>query len=242
MRRWTWGIGGVALTLALGVPTLVLATSDAGVGADRPRACRAFDASHDRARAASPVSARRATPGEGSLETLVVGDSYSSGWKLGDVASAWPARLAELLPARVRVAGYPGSGFTPHASDCGALSFADRAGPALGPGVDLVVVQGGLNDVDQPAADLEAGFAALVEELDGVPLVVVGPPAAPARRAGAARVDASLRELADLHDVPYVATAHLDLPYLPDDLHLTEAGHRLFAQAVAAALPTSVRP
>jgi glutamyl-tRNA reductase len=41
-------------------------------------------------------------------------------------------------------------------------------------GADLVVVEGGLNDTDQPAADLRAGFRSLMTELEGKHVLVVG--------------------------------------------------------------------
>ena len=66
--------------------------------------------------------------------------------------------------------------------------------------------------------------------------MVVGPPSAPARAWGVPRVDALLAGLAERHGAAYVSMRDLDLPYLPDRLHLTAAGHRAFGDAVAAAL------
>ncbi len=66
--------------------------------------------------------------------------------------------------------------------------------------------------------------------------VVVGPPSAPARAWGVPRVDSLLAGLAERHGATYVPMRDLDLPYLPDRLHLTPAGHRTFGDAVAAAL------
>jgi acyl-CoA thioesterase-1 len=164
---------------------------------------------------------------------VVIGDSWSAGLGLADSAASWPSRL----PGRVHVAGFSGSGFSAGASDCGAVSFADRAPDALGPGTDLVVIEGGLNDVDQPSAAIVSGFARLMASLSGVPrrrVVVVGPASAPARAAGVDRVDLLLGALAEQYGVAYVRTRDLDLPYLPDGLHLTPAGHRAFGDAVAA--------
>lgn len=245
MRRWTfrWGVTGAVLALVVGVSTALLAAPEPGVGSDRPRFCQAFDASRDRAWRLGPVgpagpeqTPQYAAEEEPPVDVVVIGDSYASGWKLADVADAWPARLAETLPGRVRMAGYPGSGFAAKTSECGEHAFADRVGDALVPGTELVVVQGGLNDVDQSAAAVEAGFTRLLEEVGDVPLVVVGPPTAPARVAGALRVDAQLSGLAGDHGIPYVATAELELPYLDDDLHLDAKGHRVLAEVVAGAL------
>jgi acyl-CoA thioesterase-1 len=49
-----------------------------------------------------------------------------------------------------------------------------------------------------------------------------------------ARVDGVLATETDRAGVPYVRTAGWQLPYLPDRLHLTAEGHRLFGAAVAA--------
>ena len=74
-------------------------------------------------------------------------------------------------------------------------------------------------------------------ELEGHPVVVVGPVAAPSRASAVPRVDGLLASLARKYDVAYVRTSHLDLRYLSDRLHLTPAGHAAFGDFVAAALP-----
>jgi acyl-CoA thioesterase-1 len=187
------------------------------------------------ARFAAASSARAAAVTGSGPDVAVIGDSWSAGLGLADSSASWPARL----PGRVHVAGFSGSGFSAHASDCGAVSFADRAPAAVRSGADLVVVEGGLNDVDQPSAAIVSGFARLMDSLADVPpgrVVVVGPASAPARAAGVARVDLLLGALAAQHGVAYVRTSDLDLDYLPDGLHLTPAGHRAFGDAVAARL------
>lgn len=185
------------------------------------------------ARFAADSTARAAAVSGSGRDVVVIGDSWSAGLGLTDSAASWPSRL----PGRVRVAGFSGSGFSAHASDCGAVSFADRARSAVRSGTDLVVVEGGLNDVDQPSAAIVSGFSRLMDSLSGVPadrVVVVGPASAPARAAGVARVDLLLGALAEQAGVAYVRTSDLDLDYLPDGLHLTPAGHRVFGDAVAA--------
>jgi acyl-CoA thioesterase-1 len=167
---------------------------------------------------------------------LVIGDSYAAGW-LAPLDDSWPTRL----PGRVRVDGFPGSGFSAGASPCGAVDFAARAERGVRDGADLVVVQGGLNDFDQPDAAVEEGFAGLVAATRGRELVVVGPPPAPAREAQARHVDALLARLCGDAGVRYVSTIGLDLPYLDDHLHLTPEGHRAFGDAVATALSTEAR-
>jgi acyl-CoA thioesterase-1 len=161
----------------------------------------------------------------------VIGDSWSVGYKLTDPDRAWPSRL----PGRVRVDGFSGSGFSAHASPCGAVSYAARTRTARA--ADLVVVEGGLNDYDQRYTAVRAGFDRLMSRLKGRDVVVFGPAAAPRRSVGARRVDGWLAALCESAGVDYVSSIHLRLPYLPDRLHLTLAGHREYGDFVAAHLP-----
>jgi len=162
---------------------------------------------------------------------VVIGDSWSAGLGLARPVRSWPSRL----PGQVHVAGFSGSGFSAGASPCGRVSFADRA-PAVVRGADLLVVEGGLNDWDRSDAEIRSGFARLmrlVRAADVPRLVVVGPASAPSRAAKVPHVDALLAQLSRQYGVGYVSTADLDLPYLGDRLHLTEAGHRAFGDQVA---------
>ncbi len=166
--------------------------------------------------------------GDGS-PVLVIGDSWSVGLGQDDPGGSWAGRL----PGEVHVAGFSGSGFSAHASGCGRVSFADRASTALATRPALVVVEGGLNDYDQPATAIASGFRDLMADLAGHPVVVVGPADAPSRSRAVPRVDALLARLAQEYGIPYVRTTDLDLAYLDDRLHLTAAGHRQFGDAVA---------
>ncbi|HXH77428.1 MAG TPA: SGNH/GDSL hydrolase family protein [Nocardioides sp.] len=171
---------------------------------------------------------RIVTGAEPTAPTIsVIGDSWSVGLGLDDLGKSWPSEL----PGRVRVAGFSGSGFSPGASHCGNRSFATRAASARG--ADLVVVQGGLNDYDQPVADIRAGFRALLTSLPGSRVVVVGPVAAPSRADAVGRVDATLAELCAEYGVAYIDASAWSLSYLPDRLHLTQSGHESFGQRVA---------
>jgi acyl-CoA thioesterase-1 len=175
-------------------------------------------------------SVKRAGMVTGSGErVVVVGDSWAAGLGLDHPVQSWPSRL----PGRVHVAGFAGSGFSEKASPCGRVSFADRAPAALANGADLLVVEGGLNDFDRSRAEIKAGFVRVLRAASAYDVVVVGPALAPSRETRVPRVDRLLRHLSDKYDVPYVSTVDLELPYLPDQLHLTPAGHRAFGDAVA---------
>jgi acyl-CoA thioesterase-1 len=176
---------------------------------------------------------RRAQVHEGIGPVVaVVGDSYAQGLGLEDSRRSWPARL----PGRVVVDGFSGSGFSSEASRCPGVDYGSRLDRALAVHPDLVVFEGGLNDVDVSPTRVTRSATELLARLDGVPAVVVGPPAAPRRAGGAAHVDALLAEVAAAAGVPYVRTLSWRLDYLPDRLHLTVAGHREFGDRVAAAL------
>jgi acyl-CoA thioesterase-1 len=98
------------------------------------------------------------------------------------------------------------------------------------------VVEGGLNDTDQPDAAIERGFHRLMAVLRGHRVLVVGPAPAPLREAGAVHVDALLARLTRAAGVPYLSMVHLSLPYLSDHLHLTPEGHRAFGDRVAGSV------
>ena len=211
---------GVAAFLVLLVVALLTVHAARARGAEASR-CERF--------AAASVARAQSDTGSGR-RVVVIGDSWSAGLGLDDPATSWPSRL----PGRVHVAGFSGSGFSRGASPCGDESYAGRARSALRGGAGLVVVEGGLNDFDQPSGAIRAGFRKLMTALRGHRVVVVGPADAPSRAGAVPRVDALLARLAAAYDVPYVRTSGLDLRYLPDRLHLTPAGHRAFGDAVAA--------
>ena len=210
-------VGASAVALLLAAFLAFYVADRAGAGATRCQQHR-LDA---RERAALVT-------GEGA-RVLVIGDSWSVGLGQADPGLSWAGRL----PGEVHVAGFSGSGFSAHASGCGHVSFHDRAPSALAMRPQLVVVEGGLNDHDQPAAAIDRGFRNLMADLAGHHVVVVGPAAAPSRARAVPRVDALLEALSREYDVPYVATSDLDLSFSEDRLHLTEAGHRAFGDAVA---------
>jgi acyl-CoA thioesterase I len=214
----------VGLVIAIAA-TILLVTSRAGAGTDR---CTSFrEAARERAALVT---------GTGD-DVLVIGDSYSVGLGVG-AAQSWPTRLA----GRVHVDGFSGSGFSRGASPCGAVSYADRAHRGLAHDLPLVVVEGGLNDVNQPVAAVAAGFERLMTALAGRRVLVVGPAPAPNRADAVPAVDAVLARLAADHGVGYLSMADADLPYLDDGLHLTPEGHRAFGDRVAAALSTARQP
>jgi len=174
--------------------------------------------------------ARAAAVSGHGARVVVIGDSWSAGYGLPDPDRSWSTRL----PGRVYVDGFPGSGFSEHASGCHRVSYADRAPRDLRHGASLVVVEGGLNDFDQSTANITYGFDRLIKELRGHRVVIVGPAMAPSRAAYVPRVNHLLAELSKKADVPYFSTVDLKLTYQADELHPNQAGADAFGDAVAA--------
>jgi acyl-CoA thioesterase I len=218
-RRTTLAAGATVVALAT---LLTLLVSGGATGANSERCARFSAQSQVRERLVTGAGRR----------IVVIGDSYSVGLGLRDPEASWPSRL----PGRTHVFGFSGSGFSAHASSCGHVAYADRASRAAHSGRGLVVVEGGLNDVDRPVAEVRAGFRSLIRLLHGREVLVVGPPSAPVRTAGAARVDAILRQESARAGVRYLSVLSTSFSYLDDGLHLTPAGHRSFGTLVAGAI------
>ena len=216
--RRHWVVAAVAILLVVVAPAMLLTAR-----------ARGSEAALCERHAVDAAARAQIVTGSGRAIT-VIGDSWSVGLGLSDLGASWPSRL----PGRVTVAGFSGSGFSRHASHCGNRAFATRA-TAVGR-TGLVVVVGGLNDYDQPAADIASGFRSLMSSLPGRTVVVVGPASAPSRAGFVERVDTTLAELSQEYGVVYINARSWSLAYLPDRLHLTPAGHAVFGDHVAAEL------
>ncbi|WP_156388797.1 SGNH/GDSL hydrolase family protein [Nocardioides sp. Root151] len=221
VSRWPARVG--VLLAVLLVSALSYALVERATGEDVPK-CERF--------AAESLNRQQIVTGRGQ-RVVVIGDSYSVGLGLEDAARAWPREL----PGEVHVHGFSGSGFSAHASPCGRVSYADRAARAVRGGADLVILEGGLNDVHSSETALRTGVRRVLGVLKGVRVVIVGPVPAPDRMPGAAHVDSVLASEAARAHVPYVSMIDADLAYLDGGLHLTRDGHRAFGDLVVARLP-----
>jgi acyl-CoA thioesterase-1 len=212
---------GALLLLGVGVALFVDNRQDSAAAAlcDRQRA-------DSRERAAEDT-------GQGE-QVVVIGDSWTVGFGPETAEELWPSRL----PGRVHVAGWSGSGFSAGASACAEAQYAERAPAAVGggpaSGTALVVVQGGINDHDQPAAEIAAGTRRLLDRLAGHEVLVVGPPRIPAMADQMPRVDAALERAVGAGDATYLSTLDWRLSYVADGVHLDPAGHRQFGDRVAS--------
>lgn len=221
VRRATW-IAATGTVIALLVGLFTLLASTGATGANREHCSGLWAQSRAR---------EQMVTGQGQ-RIVVIGDSYSVGLGLRHPEASWPSRL----PGRVHVYGFSGSGFSRHSTGCAGAWYAARAPQALRGGADLVVVEGGLNDYNQSAAAIRSGFRALVRELAGHDVLVVGPPPAPARAKAARWVDTVLRAESARAHVRYVSMITESLPYLGDRIHPTPAGQIDFGNVVRRAL------
>lgn len=169
---------------------------------------------------------------------VVLGASISAGTG-STPAQAWPAVVGRCLGRRVVVGAVPGAGYVAAGRDAhgpvGRL-LHDTDLPRLDP--SLVVLQAGHNDVGAPAPQLRAAVTAAVgtarHDAPRAPLALItvvahaGEPSAAARATDATIVDAARR--ADPRVVVLDPLAEgWTFPRVPDGLHPTAAGQRLFA-------------
>lgn len=164
---------------------------------------------------------------------LIMGDSYTEGALLERPAQGWAYRLVGAQGWNAFVDGIGSTGFVTE-SGCGNDAFTARAEKM--DGAEVVVIQGGLNDFRDDPSKISAAAKVLVAGAPGsARVVVVGPPAAPARPE-ALDIDISLSRGLEGTRAEYISTVGWELDYLPDGTHLTEDGHEIFAANVAAAL------
>jgi acyl-CoA thioesterase-1 len=220
-------IGGVSVVLLLAVASPAVSAWKQG------RANQAVERACD-ATAAQAVERNAVVRGTGSKRVTVLGDSYSAGYGVA-LADSWPSLSAAQLGAAVTVRSLGGTGYA--ASPCGPHdTFADRAASVRSTRPDLVIVQGGLNDVLASPEAIRAGATRMLDSLGGVDVVLVGPPAAPKWTAEAKRVDRTLASFAAAHHVRYVSTLYWPLTFSADGIHPDAAGYRVFAHRVAEAV------
>lgn len=174
----------------------------------------------------------------GTTSVAVIGDSYSQGEHLPNPRQdSWPTWLGHDTGWSVRVDGSGGSGFT-NGGPCGYHQFDRRAEAATSTGASIVIFQGGLNDLGASPASESLAASAALDATEKVPnVVVIGPMRAPrADPAAVDRTDKALSDSVNSRRRVYISTLRWELPTLPDGLHLTPEGHRLYASRVATML------
>jgi acyl-CoA thioesterase-1 len=171
----------------------------------------------------------------GSPKVAIIGDSYSAGDGLQDRTQGWAYRIGKTQGWDTYVAGVGMTGYV-NRGYCGDQAFGERITQVSRLHPDTLIIQGGLNDWEASERDVELAAGMLLDQVSDLRRVVlVGPTNSP-ERGNLERVDHALAAAAEKHQRQYVSALGWDLEFLPDDLHLTPAGHADFAARVAASV------
>lgn len=171
---------------------------------------------------------------------LVIGDSYAAGVGAQSPMSSFAWRTGLELGARTTVDAVSGTGFVnpgPSAADQ-RYGTRVRALPDSALDVDVVLVEGGLNDRASPTDEVQAAAEALLRSLatraPRAQILLMGATAPrPTAPEGSAEVNAALAAAARTLNVAFVDPVALGwftpenvAEYVaPDGLHPTQAGH-----------------
>lgn len=177
---------------------------------------------------------RRAT--EGTRSVAVLGDSYTAGDGLKDKTRNWVHALGTEQGWSVEFDGIGMTGYL-NGGYCGEDQFRERLADLVREVKPrLLLVQGGLNDIEFRVEEVETAAYNLLTSIPAGPEVLaIGPVDAPGRD-GEQEVDAALSTAAKAAGIEYVSALEWDLEFLADRVHLTESGHARYAANVASAL------
>jgi hypothetical protein len=171
----------------------------------------------------------------GDRAVTVMGDSYTTGDHLTDPGQAWTRTVGEsknwtLTTAAVSYTGYINGGY------CGNQEFRTRTAEVLKTNPDLLIIEGGLNDYESSEAEIQNAASELIESFEVIPnVVLIGPVDVPSRE-GEAKVDSALRAAASKHGAEYISALDWDVEFGADKTHMTERGHRTYAELVETEL------
>lgn len=191
---------------------------------DRRASCQAVSAQSRSFDPDKPVS----EGGPGAPVVVVVGDSYS----VAPRASNWASLLGERMHWTVYAYGVGGTGFA-NGGPCGGQIFETRVQHAVERQPTLVILEGGLNDVNYSSSDVRKGLEDSLALMRGViHVAVIGPVSAPAR-SGTQRIDGVLRSATELAGRQYISAQQWRLRFGPDQLHLDAKGYSQFSELVS---------
>ena len=182
-------------------------------------------------------------------KVVFYGDSYTSAVSATTSAHGYAELTSQAFGWRPTIIGWPGSGFTvPGRADAGtyAARFRNELVPQLG-GARLIVVQGGLNDVDATAAGTAATafYAELHRVAPTIPVVFFGEVnflATPT--ANEVRVNAALAQAAERSGVPavlpvdqhWITASNAHHYFRGGDVHPNDAGYAYLAARLEQSL------
>lgn len=193
--------------------------------------------------AASPTAAPE--PTREPPVALLFGDSYFNGAAGVTESQTFGSLAAERLGYQPVVRGAAGTGFVTEFDRTGDYLTQIRGGELDGVAsdVELVLVEGGLNDQQADPAQVQAAaervLAIMERRFDRAKVVLVGPVDPDGELSSTADVTAALADAADASDVTFIDPATWlrgHLATVEDGLHPNAQGHRVLAIRLAAAL------
>jgi lysophospholipase L1-like esterase len=166
---------------------------------------------------------------------VVVADSFATGFGLSEPRDAWPLRLARRFDWTARFNTLAGSGYV-NDGPCGGNTYSHLA--RIPPHTRLVIVEGGLNDLDVPVPQVHDAAVSLFTDLrtQARTVVVVSPTLVPGAPPAAVRdVAATIADAAHEAHVRYVDATQWPIATQADGYHPTADGSRDYAQRLAGA-------
>lgn len=173
---------------------------------------------------------------------FVLGDSWSSSWDGSQDRTPWAVRFGNNTGAIVENHSFPGSGFVAKGSNNKDYSEAIASIPVSN-NVDVILVQGGVNDINANPTDstIEArvlDFATACRtmypdvDIYYIPTVLCSTPTVNNLRVINSIVQNATKNnfivCTDLIDISFV-----DSSFIGDSMHLSDAGYSEFARCVA---------
>lgn len=175
----------------------------------------------------------------GSPVVGILGDSYLMGDGLADRTDGWAYHIGKSRGWSTRADGISSTGYT-NGGFCGGQTYFDRVGALLAVHPQILIIEGGLNDWQATKADIGAAASKTIGAFSKVRrVIVIGPVNAPSRKERLPDVDSALKEAAESHGAEYISALGWNLEFLPDNLHLTAAGHARFAELVSEKISAS---
>lgn len=180
----------------------------------------------------------------GRPTAVVLGDSFTVGFGASGVG--YVGDLADQMGWTAVNAGQSGTGYVNDSGVSGQSVYGARIQAVVAEAPDLVLVQGSTNDVGAASAAAvgraaQDVYAALHEQLPGVPVIVLGPLDAPTvDREGVFAVRDALADAAARAGLPFIDPIANDwlssADLFADGLHPNDKGYAEFADDLAAEL------
>ena len=193
-NRWLLNSLLVVLTVAVMTGAYAVVTQDRAV---RPAA--------DRSNAPAPAISTTAS----TISAVFFGDSIVAGANAGAGNPTFADVASRLLGWQPNLFGYPGSGFTTAGTYKGGRDYLARIQQLRNYTVDVIVIEGGLNDGAATVATTRTKVTAVLEAarklVPGAQLVLMGPWSATGTPApSSAQTNVTLKALAVEQNLPYI--------------------------------------